>query len=78
MAVIEADNHYAEVQEIGDDREQRRLLPAMLRGARTERAADFAVQCSRGNQRPGQEAVATASCRDCCRIGHFRLVASTG
>src|SRR6516225_2405628 len=27
----------------GDDREQRRLLPAMLRGARRERAADLAV-----------------------------------
>src|SRR5262249_22055974 len=33
MPVIETDNHHAEVQEIGDDRDQRRLLPAMLRGA---------------------------------------------
>jgi hypothetical protein len=32
MAVIEADNHHAEVQEVGDDREQRRFLPAMLGG----------------------------------------------
>ena len=29
--IIEADRH-AEVQKIGDDREQRRFLPAMLRG----------------------------------------------
>src|SRR6266852_6043209 len=46
MAVIESHNHHAEVQKIGDDREQRRLLPAMLRGARGKRAADLAVQCS--------------------------------
>ena len=45
MAVIEPDNHHAEVQEVGDNREQRRLLSAMLRGARRKRAADFAVQC---------------------------------
>src|SRR5262245_49247193 len=32
MAVIETDHHHAEVQQIGDDGEQRRLLSAMLRG----------------------------------------------
>src|ERR1700730_10905222 len=46
MAVIEAHNHHAEVQEISDDREQHRLLPAMLGGGRRERAADLAVQCT--------------------------------
>src|SRR5215216_7663475 len=44
MAVIKADNHHAEVKEIGDDREQRHLLPTMLRGSRRERAADLSVQ----------------------------------
>src|ERR1700681_3558105 len=38
MTVIEAYNHHAEVQKVRDDREQRRLLPAMLRGARRKRA----------------------------------------
>ena len=46
MAVIEADNHHAEVHEIGNDRKQRRFLPAMLRGGRRKRATDFAVQYS--------------------------------
>jgi len=44
MAVVEADNHHAEMQKIGDDREQRGLLPAMLCGGRRKRAADFAVE----------------------------------
>src|SRR5258707_404873 len=30
MPVVETDNHHAEVQEIRDDREQRRFLPAVL------------------------------------------------
>ncbi len=46
MAVVEADDHHAEVQEIGDDREQRRFLPTMLRGARGECPADLPVQRS--------------------------------
>ena len=33
MAVVEADDHHAEVQKIGDYREQRRFLPTMLCGA---------------------------------------------
>ena len=33
VALVETDNHHAEVQEIGDDREQGRFLPTMLRGA---------------------------------------------
>jgi len=46
MAVIEAHNHHAEMQKIGDDREEGRLLPAMLRRARRKRTADLAVQYS--------------------------------
>jgi hypothetical protein len=46
MAVIEAYNYHAKVQKIGEDREQRRLLPTMLRGGRSQRSADLAVQCS--------------------------------
>ncbi len=46
VAVIETDDDHAEVQQVGNDREQRHLLPAMLRGGRRERAADLAVQCS--------------------------------
>ena len=44
MAVMESHNHHAEVQKIGDDREQRRLLPAMLRGARVYRRRQF-ISC---------------------------------
>src|SRR5260370_61968 len=40
MAVVEADDHHAEVQEIRDDREQRRFLPAMLRCSCCTRPAD--------------------------------------
>src|SRR5882757_6574743 len=46
MAVIEPHNHHAEVQKISDDREQRHLLAAVLRGARGKCAADLAVQRS--------------------------------
>jgi hypothetical protein len=62
MTVVEAHNHHAEVQKVGDDREQRRLLPAMLRGARRERAANLAVQ---GSARP-------KSSRLVEEIGHLR------
>src|SRR5215468_2028138 len=40
-AVIEADHCHAEMQEVGDDREQRGLLAAMLGGGRSEGAADL-------------------------------------
>ncbi len=32
------------MQQVGDDREERRLLPAMLGGSRSEGAADLAVE----------------------------------
>ena len=44
MAVVEAYDHHAEVQEIRDDREQRRLLASVLGGRRRECAPDLAVE----------------------------------
>src|SRR5579863_6078690 len=41
--IVHADDDHAEMQEVGDDREQRRLLAAMLGRGRGEGAADFAV-----------------------------------
>src|ERR1700674_5604487 len=43
-AVIEADNGHAEMQQVGDNREQRGFLAAMLGRCRSEGAADLAVQ----------------------------------
>jgi hypothetical protein len=43
-AVVEADDHHAEVQQVGDDREQGGLLAAVLGGGRGEGPADLAVQ----------------------------------
>jgi hypothetical protein len=40
----QADHHHAEMQEVGDEREQGRLLAAMLGGGRGEGRADLAVQ----------------------------------
>jgi len=42
--VIQADNGHAEMQEIGDDREQRGFLAAMLGRGRGEGTANLAVQ----------------------------------
>src|SRR4051812_18581190 len=52
-AVIEADDGHAEVQQVGDDRKQRGLLAAMLRGGRGEGAADLAVQGALGPEAAG-------------------------
>src|ERR1700733_1233690 len=41
VAVGQADDDEAEVQEVGDDREERRLIAAMLRRSRSERATHF-------------------------------------
>ncbi len=43
-AVRQADDDHPEVQQVGDDREQRYLLPAMLGRGRREGAADLAVE----------------------------------
>src|SRR5437763_16500897 len=43
-AVVEADDRHAEMQQVGDDREQRGLLATMLRGRRGEGAPDLAMQ----------------------------------
>src|ERR1044072_4484530 len=43
-AIVEPDDGQAEVQQVGDDREERGLLPAMLGRGRGERAADLAVE----------------------------------
>src|ERR1700681_1880218 len=43
-AVIQADDGHAEMQEIGDDREQRGFLAAVLGRGRAEGAANLAVQ----------------------------------
>src|SRR5258708_5509682 len=44
MAVRQTDHGHAEMQQVRDDREQRRFLAAVLGRGRRERAADFAVQ----------------------------------
>src|ERR1700676_4199426 len=43
-AVIKPDNGQAEMQEVGNDREQRGLLAAVLGRGRAESAADLSVQ----------------------------------
>src|ERR1700761_4322832 len=43
-AVVQADDGHAEMQEVGDDGEQRGLLAAMLGRGRGEGATDLAVQ----------------------------------
>src|ERR1700686_2506621 len=45
-AVVQADNGHAEMQQIGDDREQRGFLATVLGRGRGEGAADLAVQCA--------------------------------
>ncbi len=44
MAVGQADDDHPEMQQVGDDREQGRLVAAVLRGRRGEGGADLAVQ----------------------------------
>ena len=51
-AVGQADDHQAQMQQIGDQRKQRGFLPAMLGRAGGEGAADFAVQRAAGPKRP--------------------------
>lgn len=46
MAVRKSDNRHPEMQKIGDDREQRRFLAAVLSGARCEGSTNLAVQCA--------------------------------
>src|SRR6266404_6590597 len=43
-AVVQPDDDHAEMQEVGDDREQRGLLAAVLGRGRAKGAADLAVQ----------------------------------
>src|SRR5882757_6108077 len=52
-AVVEPDDRHAEVQQVGDHRKQRSLLAAVLGRARSEGAADLAVQCALGPQPAG-------------------------
>src|SRR4029077_319847 len=52
-AVVETNDRHSEVQEIGDDREQRGLLAAMLGRSRREGAADLAVQRALGPEAAG-------------------------
>src|SRR5450756_1274817 len=52
-AVIEADDGHAEMQEVGDDREQRGFLAAVLARGRGESAADLAVQGALGPEAAG-------------------------
>src|SRR5882757_11574305 len=52
-AVVEADDRHAKMQQIGDNRKQRGLLAAMLGRARSEGAADLAVQRALGPQPAG-------------------------
>src|SRR3546814_18350407 len=47
IAIVEADYRQPEMEQVGDDREQRPLLPAMLGRGRGERAADLAVELAR-------------------------------
>src|SRR5687768_17447909 len=42
-AIVQPDNGQAEMQQIGDDRKERRFLPAMLAAGRHEGRADLAV-----------------------------------
>ncbi len=44
VPVIESDNRHAEMQQIGDDREESGFLPAMLRAARGEGTPHIAVK----------------------------------
>ncbi len=53
MAIIEADDHHAEVQQVGDDREEGGLLAAVLGGGRAERRADLAVEGAGGPESAG-------------------------
>src|SRR6516225_4832584 len=43
-AIVQADHGHAEMQQVGDDRKQRRLLTAMLGCGSGEGAADLAVK----------------------------------
>src|SRR5262249_8588351 len=52
-AVIEADHGHAEMQQVGDDREQRGFLAAMLGRGRGEGAADLAMQRALGPEPAG-------------------------
>ena len=49
-AIVQADNGQAEMQQVGDDREERRLLAAMLGGGRGEGPADLAVERAAGSR----------------------------
>src|ERR1700730_14514964 len=53
MAVVQSHDYHSEVQQVGDDREEGRLLAAMLCRGRREGAADLAVQSSTLPKPPG-------------------------
>src|ERR1700733_9993818 len=52
-SIVHADDDHAEMQEVGDDREQRGFLAAVLGRGRGEGAADFAVQRALGPETAG-------------------------
>ena len=50
--VVQSDHRHAEVEQVGDDGEQRRLLAAVLRRRRREGAAYLALEAPFAHRRP--------------------------
>lgn len=53
VAIIKPDDRHGEVQQVADDREQRRFLPAVLRGRGGEGRPNLADQGAARPQPPG-------------------------
>ena len=72
IGIGQADDHHAEMQQVGDAGEQGRLLAAMLRRRGGEHAADLAGQRARGPERARRRPRRPSSARPCGRTGSAR------